>query len=112
MEFHKEKYPGLPGVYLMKGKDGTVIYVGKANSLRARLTQYFSKEISKDISGKTKFLVLQIESIDFVVVKNENEALVLESNMIKNYMPKYNIALKDAKHFSQGFSQGEKALRR
>ncbi len=96
MEFNREKYPELPGVYLMKDREGKVIYVGKAASLRSRLSQYFSRRVE----GKTKFLVLQIESIDFVVVKNENEALVLESNMIKNYMPKYNIALKDAKHFS------------
>lgn len=96
MQFNKNKYPDLPGVYLMKDKNGGVIYVGKAKSLRARLGQYFSG----DISGKTRLLVPQIESIDFVVVKDEKEALVLESNMIKNYMPKYNISLKDAKHFS------------
>jgi excinuclease ABC subunit C len=96
MDFLKEKYPALPGVYLMKDKEGNVIYVGKAASLRSRLSQYFSDRVE----GKTKFLVSQIESIEFIVVKNENEALVLESNMIKNYMPRYNLALKDAKHFS------------
>ena len=96
MGYRKEKYPNLPGVYLMKDEDGTVIYVGKAASLQSRISQYFGPLDNQ----KTRLLVSQIDSIDFVVVKSEKEALVLESNMIKNYMPKYNIALKDAKHFS------------
>ena len=96
MEFRRERYPDLPGVYLMKDADGEVIYVGKAISLRSRLSQYFGKAGD----AKTRMLVSQISSVDFVVVKNGGEALVLESNLIKGYQPKYNMALKDAKHYS------------
>jgi len=96
MEFRRERYPDLPGCYLMKDANSEVIYVGKALSLRSRLSQYFGKVDD----AKTRLLVSQIASIDFVVVKNEGEALVLESNLIKSYQPKYNMALKDAKHYS------------
>jgi len=96
MEFLRQKYPDLPGVYLMKDANSEVIYVGKAISLRSRLSQYFGRVEDH----KTQLLVSQIASIDFVVVKNEGEALVLESNLIKSYQPKYNMALKDAKHYS------------
>jgi excinuclease ABC subunit C len=96
MMFDRSKYPDLPGVYLMKDNFGSVIYIGKASSLRSRLSSYFS---SLD-QLKTKMLVGQIDSIDFIVTKNPNEALILESNLIKNYQPKYNMILKDAKHFS------------
>ena len=87
--------PDLPGVYLMKDKEGKVIYVGKASSLRSRVSQY-----ARPDSPKTRLLVEQIDSVDFVVVKDEHEALILESNFIKTYQPKYNMILKDAKHFS------------
>ncbi|HSB47756.1 MAG TPA: excinuclease ABC subunit UvrC [Candidatus Bilamarchaeum sp.] len=96
MIFERSKYPELPGVYLMKGKDASVIYVGKAASLRSRLSQYFGPQDSL----KTKLLVGQIDSIDFVVTKDPHEALILESNFIKSYQPKYNMILKDAKHYS------------
>ncbi len=96
MEFQRERYPQEPGVYVMKSSDGTVIYVGKAASLRSRLSQYFLK--GKDI--KTSALVSHISSIEFVITKDAKEALVLESNLIKSYQPRYNLCLKDAKHFS------------
>jgi excinuclease ABC subunit C len=100
--FERSKYPEVPGVYLMKDVSGSVIYVGKAASLRARLSQYFQQPGfgPKPDSIKTHVLVSQISSIDFVVVKDANEALILESNLIKSYQPKYNMALKDAKHYS------------
>jgi len=104
MQFRRERYPDLPGVYLMKDAEASVIYVGKALSLRSRLSQYFGK--MEDL--KTRLLISQIASIDFVVVKTEREALVLESNLIKSYQPKYNMALKDAKHFSYLAVTGEK----
>jgi excinuclease ABC subunit C len=94
--FDRSRYPELPGCYMMKDKEGTTIYVGKALSLRSRLSQYFSG--NRDF--KTSLLVPRIASIDFVVVKDEKEALILESNLIKNYQPRYNLVLKDAKHFS------------
>jgi excinuclease ABC subunit C len=96
MEFERGRFPDSPGVYLMKSSDGTIIYVGKAGSLRNRLSQYFLK--GKDV--KTSALVSHISAIDFVITKDEKEALVLESNLIKGYQPKYNLCLKDAKHFS------------
>ncbi len=95
-EFIREKYPTLPGVYIMKDKEGEIIYVGKASSLRSRLSQYFGTVDSP----KTQVLVSKIHSIEFVITKTEGEALILESNLIKNYKPKYNINLKDAKHYS------------
>ncbi len=96
MIFERSRYPELPGVYLMKDSSGSVIYVGKAGSLRSRLSQYFGPQESP----KTRMLVSRISSIDFVVTKDEKEALILESNMIKSYQPRYNMALKDAKHYS------------
>ncbi len=96
MIFERDKYPEEPGVYLMKGDDGAVIYVGKASSLRDRLSQYFLK--GRDV--KTSTLVSHISAIDFVVTKDAKEALILESNLIKSYQPRYNLCLKDAKHFS------------
>jgi excinuclease ABC subunit C len=90
-EFKREKYPTLPGVYIMKDKEGEIIYVGKASSLRSRLSQYFG---TLD-SPKTQVLVSKINSIEFVITKTEGEALILESNFIKSYKPKYNIDLKE-----------------
>lgn len=96
MIFERSKYPDLPGVYLMMDNSLHVIYIGKASSLRSRLSQYFHDTSSV----KTTSLVSNINSIDFVVTKDSNEALVLESNLIKNYQPKYNMLLKDAKHYA------------
>jgi excinuclease ABC subunit C len=104
MDFDRSRYPSLPGVYMMKDASGEVIYVGKADSLRSRISQYFGIVDSP----KTRLLVSRIASIDFVVTKSGKEALILESNLIKSYMPKYNIALKDAKHFSYLAITGEK----
>ncbi len=104
MRFERSRYPELPGVYMMKDAAGTVIYVGKASSLRSRLSQYFGTPDS----AKTRLLVAHISSIDFVVVKDGKEALILESNMIKSYQPKYNMLLKDAKHYSYLAVTGER----
>ncbi|MEW6721625.1 MAG: excinuclease ABC subunit UvrC [Candidatus Micrarchaeota archaeon] len=103
MIFERSKYPDVPGVYVMKDSEGLVIYVGKASSLRSRLAQYFSGRHD----AKTSLLVPQIHSIDFVVTKTPKEALILESNLIKSYQPKYNMVLKDAKHFSYLAVTGE-----
>ncbi|MEK6982414.1 MAG: excinuclease ABC subunit UvrC [Candidatus Micrarchaeota archaeon] len=96
MIFDRTKYPSEPGIYLMKDSQNQVIYVGKATSLRSRLSSYFSGESSL----KTRMLVSNIDSIDCVITKNPREALILESNLIKNYQPKYNMVLKDAKHYA------------
>jgi excinuclease ABC subunit C len=87
--------PERPGVYLMKDAEGLIIYVGKAKSLKNRLSSYFSGE--KDI--KTRHMVARISSIEYIVVEDEYEALVLENNLIKLHSPKYNINLKDGKTY-------------
>ncbi len=87
--------PQQPGVYLMKDKDGLIIYVGKAKILRNRVRSYFSGQ--KDT--KTGFLVSHIDYIDFIVTGTEYEALILENNLIKQHKPKYNINLKDGKTY-------------
>lgn len=86
-----------PGVYLMKDKEGKVIYVGKAKNLKVRVKQYFAP--GRDTREMIPFLVSQIASIDPIVVENEKEALLLENTLIKKYKPKFNALLKDDKSF-------------
>jgi excinuclease ABC subunit C len=90
-----KKLPDSPGVYLMKDKEERVIYVGKAASLRDRVSQYFREQVSP----KTRMLVQNIEGLDYIVTGNEVEALVLESNLIKEHMPRYNVRLRDDKAY-------------
>ena len=87
----------VPGVYIMKDKDGTIIYVGKAISLKNRVTQYFRSH--KNHSVKVKAMVARIVDFDVIIVGSEIEALILECNLIKKYRPKYNISLKDDKTY-------------
>ena len=89
--------PMAPGVYLMKDKSETVIYVGKAQKLRNRVSQYFVDTVSH--SPKTRMMVSKIHHFDVIVAASEFEALILECSLIKRYMPKYNILLKDDKGF-------------
>jgi excinuclease ABC subunit C len=89
--------PTRPGVYLMKDAEGTVIYVGKAANLKKRLASYFNRLSHADI--KTRVLVRKIEVIEFILTSTENEALILESNLIKKHRPRYNIILKDDKRY-------------
>ncbi|MDR1235212.1 MAG: excinuclease ABC subunit UvrC [Mycoplasmataceae bacterium] len=95
LEFKLERIPKKPGVYLWKNKYGQVIYVGKAKNLFNRTHQYFDRP--KD--GKTSLLVEHIVDVDFIVVRNENESLLLEANLIRKYHPKYNILLKDGSSY-------------
>ncbi len=90
-----KKLPDLPGVYLMKDRENKVIYVGKAASLRERVSQYFRGQESP----KTRMLVRNIEDFEYIVTDNEVEALVLESNLIKEHMPRYNVRLRDDKAY-------------
>src|SRR6516225_10188672 len=95
-EYLKEKLailPDQPGCYLMKDKQGTVIYVGKAKVLKNRVRSYFTG--SHD--GKTLRLVGEIVDFEYIVTSSNLEALILELNLIKKYDPKYNIQLKDDK---------------
>ncbi len=89
--------PHRPGIYIMKDAQGTILYVGKAISLYNRVRSYFQE--STDLSPKNRSMVAKIEDIEFLVVKNEVEALVLESNYIKQYRPKYNVLLRDDKSY-------------
>ena len=86
-----------PGVYLMKDDRGKIIYVGKAANLKKRLASYFIKQTYPDL--KTGVLVKQITSFDTIVTPSENEALILESTLIKKHKPRYNILLKDDKRY-------------
>ena len=95
-----EKLKTLPvaaGIYLHKNADGKIIYVGKAKSLRNRVRQYFQS--SRSMDAKTRRLVKQIADFEFIVVDNEVEALVLESNLIKKHKPRFNVLLKDDKSY-------------
>ncbi len=89
--------PHKPGIYLMKDAEGTILYVGKAISLYSRVRSYFQE--STDLSPKNRSMVAKVDDIEFLVVKNEVEALVLESNYIKQYRPKYNVLLRDDKSY-------------
>lgn len=87
--------PDLPGCYLMKNKEGTIIYVGKAKVLKNRVRSYFRG--SHD--GKTQRLVTEIRDFEYIVTGSNMEALILECNLIKKHMPRYNVLLKDDKTF-------------
>jgi excinuclease ABC subunit C len=89
--------PTKPGVYLMKDSGGTILYVGKAINLRARVRSYF--HASASYNAKVERLVAHIADIDFIVTASELEALILESNLIKRHRPKYNVRLKDDKRY-------------
>ena len=89
--------PLCPGVYIMKNKNGTVIYVGKSKLLKNRVSQYFMN--SKNHSPKTIAMVSNVYDFDYYITDTETEALVLECNLIKKYLPKYNILLKDDKQY-------------
>lgn len=92
-----EGIPSSPGVYFFKDKEGKIIYVGKASSLRSRVRSYFQKETSLD--SKSRVLVKKIADLEYIVTDSEVEALVLESNFIKEYRPRYNVLLKDDKQY-------------
>ncbi len=87
--------PTDPGCYLMKNKDGIIIYVGKAKNLKRRVNSYFNRTHT----GKTAKLVSEIVDFEYIVVNSEVESLILEMNLIKKYDPKYNILLRDDKSY-------------
>ena len=88
--------PTGPGIYQYLNKEGAIIYVGKAKNLKRRVYSYFSKEHQ---SAKTRILVSKIADIRYIVVNTEEDALLLENNLIKKYKPKYNVLLKDDKSY-------------
>lgn len=89
--------PSGPGVYLLKDHEGKIIYVGKAAQLKKRLASYFTK--SKHADTKISVLVSKVAAFDVILVGSEKEALILESNLIKKYRPRYNVILKDDKRY-------------
>ncbi len=89
--------PDSPGVYIYRNKNSKVIYVGKAKNIKKRVKQYFQSGL---LTKKTAILVSKINSIEYIKVVSEKEALILENQLIKEYMPKYNILLKDDKDYS------------
>lgn len=95
--------PETPGIYQYLNEKGTIIYVGKAKNLRRRVYSYFSKEHE----GKTKVLVGKIRDIRYIVVNSEEDALLLENNLIKKYQPRYNVLLKDDKTYPSICVQNE-----
>ncbi len=97
LKFILSNLPDLPGVYQFYNQSGTLLYVGKAKSLKKRVASYFSKQ--KHDSFKTKRLVSQVSDIRHIVVETESDALLLENNLIKTNQPKYNVLLKDDKTF-------------
>jgi excinuclease ABC subunit C len=91
-----ELLPDAPGVYLMKDKAENIIYVGKAVSLKKRVSQYFQRI---DQNPRTKALIKNIADLEYIVAPTEIDALILESNLIKEYKPRYNVSLKDDKQY-------------
>ena len=88
--------PESPGIYQYLNDEGTIIYVGKAKNLKRRVSSYFNREHEP---GKTRMLVSRIRDIRYIVVKTEEDALLLENNLIKKYKPRYNVLLKDDKTY-------------
>lgn len=97
IEEELKKLPSLPGVYIMHDEQDVIIYVGKAISLKNRVRQYFQK--SRNLGIKKEQMVEQIARFEYIVTDSELEALVLESNLIKEHCPKYNTMLKDDKNY-------------
>ncbi len=95
--FDPQRYPTSPGVYLMRGAKGEVLYVGKARSLRARLRTYFSSR--GDGRAHIRFLMPRVTALEIVVTDTEKEALILENTLIKKHRPRYNLTLRDDKTY-------------
>lgn len=97
IEEELKKLPASPGVYIMRDKDDTIIYVGKAIVLKNRVRQYFQN--SRNLSTKIAHMVERVERFEYIITDSEVEALVLENNLIKEHKPKYNTKLKDDKSY-------------
>jgi excinuclease ABC subunit C len=91
------RLPARPGVYLMKGEEGKVLYVGKAKNLRARLRSYVGS--GAEAYPKVRFLMPKVKELDHIVTKTEKEALLLENTLIKRHRPRYNVNLRDDKTY-------------
>ena len=92
-----EALPHSPGVYLMKGEQEKILYIGKARSLSDRARSYFHKGAT--LTPKIRSMVDQVQDIEVLVTLTELEALILENNLIKKHLPKYNVLLRDDKNY-------------
>ncbi len=92
-----ESIPKLPGIYIMKDRRSEILYIGKAKVLRNRVRSYFQN--SRNLHPRTRIFLDKVDDIKFLTTKTEAEALILESNFIKKHQPKYNVLLKDDKHY-------------
>ena len=90
--------PALPGVYIMKNAQGKIIYIGKAKVLKNRVRSYFDGSEHNGHRAATLMLPF-IRDIEWIITESESEALILEANLIRKHTPKYNVLLKDDKHF-------------
>lgn len=97
LEFKSLNLPQKPGIYRFKDKRGTVLYVGKALNIKKRVATYFTKNLG--IGDKTKMMLTQASNIDYIIVDNELEALLLEANLIKKHTPRYNVRFVDGKAY-------------
>ncbi len=100
-----KRLPNLPGVYKMLGKNGDILYIGKAKSLKSRVNSYFVK---KQSHPKTRALVSRIDNIETILTRSETEALLLEQNLIKQHRPPYNVILRDDKSYLYIFVSADK----
>ena len=90
--------PKEPGIYRFLDKEGTILYVGKAKSLKNRLSSYFNN--NKGQVGKTKVMIDHADRFEYTVVETEHDALLLEATFIKKFQPRYNVMLKDGKTYA------------
>ena len=91
-----KKFPTKPGVYVMKDFDGVIIYVGKAKNLRNRVRSYFG---TSDTRLQIQYLLRRVQVIDHIITGSEEEAFLLERDLIHKHKPRYNVRLKDDKAF-------------
>ncbi|MBI3609477.1 MAG: excinuclease ABC subunit UvrC [Nitrospirae bacterium] len=99
MDLHEKlaHFPSQPGVYLMKGRGGTLLYIGKAKALSDRVRSYFQE--GAQLTPRIQHLVSQVKDLEYLVTATELEALILENNLIKKHRPKYNVVLRDDKNY-------------
>jgi excinuclease ABC subunit C len=98
-DFHPSEVPAKPGIYVFRDRFGEVIYVGKARELRRRLSSYFQPSRRRTADPKLRSLINSIAGWSYEVVRSEDEALILESRLIKSYAPRYNVLMRDDKRY-------------